>query len=492
MPGEVITLGCRHCENTVEVNVDHLNDYPGWQLLVPRGTTVSITPVQIALGNELTDRYAEVCPECVPEDGLTICDWCESWIDEEFEPSYSTGTGDIVCLECSEDHAFFCSDCGQLYHYDCSCNVDDDSLVCEDCISNYFYCERCCSYTSNENVRYLEDFIDDLEEDLRDDIDTDYEGLCTYCADDVEWPGTLGTPRPLGTYTRGQSSGIHPWNYKPMDLIVRDVNSLQALYEFAYQRGKSVRLFGWELEIESTAEDEDIRARASYINASHGGNLFYCKSDSSIRNGYEIVSHPATFDYWAGPGREILDELFTQLTGWGYTSWKSGRCGLHIHTNRTAVSRLHVFNLARYMHDKNCTAKLKKLSGRTESQLDGYAKMSLRDLFDRNLGTYTCPSSLEFAKQARHTLLLGDRNRAINISNSNTIELRLFRGSLNMDKFMSSLQFYRTMLEFTNPTGGHLPITTESKWLDYRNYIEDYNQPKAVKELKARLVEAGI
>jgi hypothetical protein len=57
---------------------------------------------------------------------------------------------------------------------------------------------------------------------------------------------------------------------------------------------------------------------------------------------------------------------------------------------------------------------------------------------------------------------------------------------------MGALQFYRTVLEFTHPTSGHLKVTEKTRWLNYRNFVEDYPQPKAVRELKVLLQEAEI
>lgn len=151
-----------------------------------------------------------------------------------------------------------------------------------------------------------------------------------------------------------------------------------------------------------------------------------------------------------------------------------------------------MFNLVRFMHDRDCTAKLKKLSGRTAGQIESWANLSLQDLFNRRVGTYETMTSHDYGKQALHDMRIGDHGRALNMNNDVTAELRLFRGSLKIEKVMGSLQFYNSVLEYTNPRFGHLKVTEKPKWLSYRNFIEDHRQPKAIKELKVMLQEAGI
>lgn len=468
-------------------NIEGL-ELDGWHITRASNATVAVMRAENANSTQILMRVHATCPNCDPIEMFSECHWCGGWIDEDYEPGIRAD-GEYICLDCYEENGFHCGDCDNYHHTDCIIEVDGDRSVCQNCADeNYLYCESCQVYTSRDNIIYLDDFWDSMDEERRDRIDTTHEHLCNYCAEDSGW---ILPPR--NPYRSRNSYGINSYSYVPSNLIVHDINSKQTLYDFtSFPRGRNTRVYGWELEIESTGSEEIIQSRAAEINAMEGGSLFYCKSDSSVRNGYEIVSHPGTYNFWSGPGRDILEPLFSKLTEAGYTSWRSGRCGLHIHTNRSAITKLHSFNLARYVHDKNCVVKLRKLSGRSSGQALAYANLSLEDTFDRHSGEYRYPTPLEYAKQIIHTNQLGDRGRALNMSNPRTIELRLFRGSLKISKFISSLQFYQTMLEFTNPTLGYLPITSKIKWLDYRNFIEDYHKPKAVTELKAALQEAGI
>lgn len=468
---------------------------PEWTALI--GRTSNIEAVRIGdLSNHDFNAYQYYCPHCPAVDHVSTCIWCEYLISEDYEPGvYIYSEDAVVCLDCYEDRGFRCNDCGDAFHIELSNTVNEDYPVCERCLGEYAYCESCRNYMSHRDMVSSEDVVDMLEaedrEDELDDFDEEDITICTYCSQDRGWPTISRPVAPL--YTRS-SPGIFGYSYMPPTLMVHTPMGKEALLDFAQaQRGSRTRVFGWELEIESNSSSENVQARALEINTLEEGVLLYCKSDSSIRNGFEIVSHPGSFEFWDGKGREILEPLFEVLKANGYTSYLSGRCGLHIHTNRSAISRLHTYNLARFMHDRTCTPKLKKLSRREgTSNLDSYARLTLSDTFDRNTGQYGTPNPLEYAKQVVHGILIGDRGRAINLARRDTVELRLFRGSLNFVKFMGSLQFYKTMLEFTNPTAGTLKMTEKTRWLNYRNFVEDYPQPKAVRELKVILQEAGI
>lgn len=68
--------------------------------------------------------------------------------------------------------------------------------------------------------------------------------------------------------------------------------------------------------------------------ASDEEDRLYIKNDSSIEDGFELVTHPMTLDYHINvmPWQNIMKCLINM----GYMSHKTSTCGLHCHINRTA------------------------------------------------------------------------------------------------------------------------------------------------------------
>ena len=110
---------------------------------------------------------------------------------------------------------------------------------------------------------------------------------------------------------------IEEYGYKPTPIF--------------YGQGK--RYFGVELEVDEGGKDNDNAATLKSIANVHEENI-YIKSDGSLEDGFEIVSHPMTLEYHA----EEMNwkELLREAVSMGYRSHQTSTCGLHVHVNRNA------------------------------------------------------------------------------------------------------------------------------------------------------------
>ena len=218
------------------------------------------------------------------------------------------------------------------------------------------------------------------------------------------------------------------------------------------------------------------------------GGLVYCKDDSSIRNGFEIVTHPGTLDFWLKEnGKEIMDSILQRLRSMDYHSELGGRCGYHIHTNKAAIAPLHRYNLVRFVYSQQVRMFLFGLSRRSEGQLSSYSQLTLPEESDGYEATVD-RTAKNIGKGINNT----GRSTVINFSSTHTAELRLLRGTLDPVKFWAGLQFYNSLLEYTNPKNQWLGLQEAPAWSSYRQYIESYPQPVEVAELRTHLREMGI
>lgn len=162
-----------------------------------------------------------------------------------------------------------------------------------------------------------------------------------------------------------------------------------------------------------------------------GAELAYIKTDGSLNDGLELVSHPCTLDYhlnkvpWA-EGMDCLRQM-------GYRSHNAGTCGLHVHVNRSALGKT-IFEqeevIARLLYlFERFWQEILRFSRRTENQIDHWAaRYGYKD---------TGREILEQAKISSHP----GRYACINLTNADTIEFRVFRGTLRYATFAATLQF---------------------------------------------------
>jgi hypothetical protein len=225
------------------------------------------------------------------------------------------------------------------------------------------------------------------------------------CADESEWDGLSYDPDRPGHCTPNRP--ILSYTYKPIPLF----------------RGKGPLYFGVELEVEApyNADREDL-ARPLVADG------FYCKLDGSLNHGFEIVSHPASIDWWRNAK---LGDHFERLRKARCTSYQNETCGMHIHFSRGAVSQ---FTLLKMLHlFEHYPEFILKTSRRPASRFYHYA--SLESEGDR------------FLIRKAQGVAEGTRG-ALNFQNYKTIECRIFRGTLYEPSFRRNLEWLYAVIRF--------------------------------------------
>jgi hypothetical protein len=206
--------------------------------------------------------------------------------------------------------------------------------------------------------------------------------------------------------------GVYAYEYKPDAVFY----------------GEAPRFLGVELEI-----DHGIEKKAA-VSLTHTmlGEHVYCKKDGSLDNGFEIVTHPHTLEEHKNL---CYKELFEGLKDMKFESQDAGTCGLHIHVSKKALGETELEqdnNILKVLFLQEMFWKqIKVFSRRNNAQIFKWAKR------------YGC-TSLEKAKKSNSK----NRYYALNLSPENTIEFRIFRGSLSYSTFMATIQFVDYMVEY--------------------------------------------
>ena len=86
-------------------------------------------------------------------DGDKQCYECEEYFPEG---DMTDVDGNDICEECLREHYFTCEDCDNWYHTDHATYIGDHGDVCDNCINNYSFCDRCEEHHRGDDY-YIED-----------------------------------------------------------------------------------------------------------------------------------------------------------------------------------------------------------------------------------------------------------------------------------------------------------------------------------------------
>ena len=350
------------------------------------------------------------------------CYECGSFISRE--SSTLTGAGDQVCRSCTEDFYFTCDQCGETWDQDLSTQVNDGaSRVCEDCAEAYYYrCDSCGYYYSRYNT------VRDNFTIVCDGCFSESYHMCNNCEaiihDDYTHYDSNGTAYCDSCFADVPQANIHDYYYTPIYTLYGD-------------RPANNRYYGVELEID---DGEDLCATAADLYATAAE--IYLKQDGSLVHGVEIVTHPCTLSYHADmlPWKEICHVA----QSYGYKSHDVDTCGLHIHVSRAGFGDTELeqdLTIAKLMllFDKYWDKYIVPFSRRDHSKINAWAKKP-----DAGISTVDTPTEVQEKIQYRRQ----DRYQAINITNSSTVEFRIFRGTLKHTTILASLQWIDTLINF--------------------------------------------
>ena len=334
--------------------------------------------------------------------------------------------GQELCPDCAETTTTLCDLCGQRVWLD-DCVGASSHHLCQSCYDRYYTeCYRCGAIIRLEDAHY------------HDDDPDEEEPMCDRCHNHCSRPNS-----------------INDNYYKPTPI---------------FYGGACDRYFGVELEIDGAGEVAESADRILDI-ANAGAELVYCKHDGSLDDGFEIVTHPMTYDFHRTkmPWEAVLAEAVAM----GYTSHQARTCGLHVHVNRStfgATEPEQDVRIARvlYFFEKHWE-ELLKFSRRTETQLKRWAA---------RYGYKEQPMDiLDHAKKGYG----GGRYSSVNLQNQDTVEFRIFRGTLKYNTLIATLQMIDRICDVA------LSMSDEElRSMSWTTFVSGCQQPELVQYLKER------
>lgn len=322
------------------------------------------------------DNYT-LCEDCRNSGRYVVCEGCGCLFDKTFEDYRKDNYNHYVCEDCWEHSDWYiCDGCHRLIHGKPSMS-DGYTNLCSECWNLDNTWQRC------ENCGDL--FNTNNEGDTHNEC-----WYCSACYESLDY-------------------GIEDHDYKP--------------YPRFYGQGDL--FLGVELEVDNGGEKGSNAEQFQYIT----GDAMYYKHDGSLDDGIECVTHPMTLHYhrfefpW-----ESLCKKAVEL---GYKSHDTSTCGLHVHVSRNALGDTQDeqdATIARilYFFERNWDWLL-KFSRRTEGQLNRWAARYVhRDTVE------------EYHKDVKNCNC--NRYMCVNLQNEDTVEFRIFRGTLKVSTILATLE----------------------------------------------------
>lgn len=209
-------------------------------------------------------------------------------------------------------------------------------------------------------------------------------------------------------------------------------------------------LYGIELEVEAASGDDN--AGAEFVRRFLPENYCVLKHDGSLGpGGFEIVTRPDSVAVHTKQWHRMLMASPSEHL----KSWTTGRCGMHVHVSRAPLSQLQIGKMLVFLNAPENDALVVKIAGRRNSS---WAKIEKKKLTD-----------------VRHS---PDRYSALNLTNSRTIEFRIFKGTLNYIAFLKNIEFCKALVDFCAPSSRGIAEATSGKafleWVSHKDYPNLY------------------
>lgn len=459
----------------------------------------------IRFNNERTRGYrsypSSMLVEKIERPNETICAECGEIIPlaDSIEVDYIHLCGSCFDTAVENEEIIQCHDCGDWTYYDNSTYIDgEDYRVCEGCRQNYCWCDRCEGYYSPNDtyeVYTSEDYSETWCRHCTDDyavwceredvyvasglavevhMDDGYDEYftreyarnhfyrCCHCNDWFESCGDLCldsnddwmcqscAERENERLRRNLDSDMNSMPNRVVVPLSEDYVSVNRYHTnhgqeqfFGAKEGEIFKGLGIELEVcrKNGNTNEVLRGLKTIL-----GNHVTYETDCSIGDGFEMVSQPHTIDeFYKVDWALALDYLRTN----GFISHDSEKCGLHVHLSRA------LFGDTREQQDENIGKMILfyekwydnvvKISRRADGQLRWarryYSDYSLIDFLDRfGVAEETKENVLkDVCKNWKKASV--DRYKCVNTNNSNTIEIRIMRGTLRKETFYATIDF---------------------------------------------------
>lgn len=349
-----------------------------------------------------------------------------------------TISGDLILdldgyFRCSRHHRIynaFCSNCGRMVS-----EINSEYDMCPSCVEAYVKpCEACGKKLKTSQMYHY-----------RTDGDPNYLYVCKPCfaADNFTCPDCGGKYHTVFSVLWNNELKLcrncHSRRLRG-EILSYSTNVLSYLRKDIYGPMPPDKiLYGIELECENN-KASSLQPTLNKLKELLGDFCIFKRDGSLSKGGIEIVSLPASVETHKKRWEVFFENKPAQLT-----SWDGARCGIHIHISKEPLGMLVIGKMIAFLNSPKNQELITTIAGRYGS------------------GTFCRPKP-----ELKHTHLSStDKYEMLNLLHPNTVELRIFRGTLNRDHFYTDLEFAQSLVYFCK--------RSSLKKLDQSDFIEFIN-----------------
>jgi hypothetical protein len=200
---------------------------------------------------------------------------------------------------------------------------------------------------------------------------------------------------------------------------------------------------GVELEMEINGSKDRYERAETLLNAIgnyKGHNYCFLENDGSLNDGFEMVTGHTSLSVH----RDQLSFFKNQFSG--MKSHDTRTCGLHIHICKKGMTMNHAAKLILFINDSGNQRLVKAIARR-----DGSSFAQVKN----KKASYTWLKNARKNSGIRNQLMYlnDDRYEALNFKNPNTVEFRLFKGTLRFETIIACLEFTYASWYFAKDSG---------------------------------------
>lgn len=374
------------------------------------------------------------------------CDDCGTMLTD-----HNAAESGSLCISCAEESSYrACSRCDRRESYvgPRHTTMPNGELLCDECYvdSGWQRCDNCSSACHvNEMGAYNGGIL--CRSCLRE-----FSRACDQC-------GAVGM--------RLERVRVQSYTYSYLCPMCRALQNPVLNYSFKpawKKQGEGDLFFGVELEVEVDERDGYPIATEVQRDYSVGKELFFIKRDASV-NGWELVTHPFSLQYhiesfnWAGLLRYLRSKECRS-----HSHGSRSSCGLHIHVSRGWLSIEGEIRLGYFVSTQK--KNLEVLSRREETHFAAYKKKYLR--------------------AGESSIYDAHHYDAVNFQNDETIEIRTFKGTLNHNTLLATLELCDALVRFCEAIENDDIRDQEKGWAAFLGWVRAQGYQKLEKYMKNR------
>jgi hypothetical protein len=353
-------------------------------------------------------EYNKMCKNCFTE-LMFVCGHCDKMHDRrntELVRGKIKGKDAYICVKCYKTHYGRCSVCSTFAPLKEKPLTEDiiGNKVCSSCLKDRKQCKQCGSYK------------------LKAEFSSASPEVCGYCVDSSKECENCGTKdayvRSDGSVNRcpkcaaeAGKSHIYNYSFKPFPVVHGNYNPNELL-------------LGFENEM-SVKSSHKVQRVLSEIMKEYSTDIIYPKQDGSVEHGFEIVSHPMTFEAF-----NSID--WSKLHPEGKIRKTGGGAGMHVHLAKNNFTTFHMYKFINFMYQNH--SFIEKVS-------------------ERKANSY-CSKITDYKQIKRMAKEKTTGSRAfIALDKKHTMEIRCFHAPHNETMLKKNIEFLQALYEFTKDTG---------------------------------------